>query len=152
MLAQDWRVKTVRMKGSVSPCRCTMDAIWITGSFSASGKIPGKRQLTAGSNFAFAFHQICSGLTDQRHVTSYSLCAVSYVCHRERNLHTFSSCTLNVKAKDSERCDPLPVSLCRVTYQICPSHIHFVLTQGYLKDKNRKKLMNIVHRAWWNKL
>lgn len=40
MLAQDCRVNTVRMKGSVSPCRCTMDAIWITGSLSASGKIP----------------------------------------------------------------------------------------------------------------
>lgn len=59
MLAQDWRVNTVRIKGSVSPCRCTMEAIWITGSFSASGKIPEKkkRRLTEGSNFAFAFHQ-----------------------------------------------------------------------------------------------
>lgn len=44
MLAQDWRVNTVRIKGSVSPCRCTIDAIWITGSLSASGKIPGKRR------------------------------------------------------------------------------------------------------------
>lgn len=57
MLAQDWRVNTVRIKGSVSPCRCTMEAIWITGSFSASGKIPEKRRLTEGSNFAFAFHE-----------------------------------------------------------------------------------------------
>lgn len=152
MLAQDWRVNTVRMKGSVSPCRCTIDAIWITGSLSASGKIPGKRRLTSGSNFAFAFHQIWSGLKDKKHVTGYSLRAVSYECQRERNTHTFSPCTLDVKAKDSERCDPLPVSLCRVTYQICPSHIHLVLTQGHLKDKNsRRKLMSIVRKAWQNK-
>lgn len=55
MLAQDCRVNTVRMKGSVSPCRCTMDAIWITGSLSASGKIPvsGMRCRQWDSVFAF---------------------------------------------------------------------------------------------------
>ena len=44
MLAQDWRVNTVRMKGSESPWRWTIDAIWITGSLSASGKIPGEKR------------------------------------------------------------------------------------------------------------
>ena len=47
---------------------------------------------------------------------------------------TFSSCTLDVEAEHPERSDPLPVSLCRVTYQICPSHIHLVLTQAFLRD------------------
>ena len=33
-------VKTFLMKGSCSPCFCTMLAIWMTGSLSASGNIP----------------------------------------------------------------------------------------------------------------
>lgn len=58
---------------------------------------------------------------------------------------TFSSCTLDVKAQDSEWCDPLPLSLCGMTYQICPSHIYLILTQGNLKDKySRRKVMYIV--------
>lgn len=55
MLAQDWRVNTVRMKGSVSPCRCTIDAIWITGSLSASGKIPGKKRVDTRVKLCICF-------------------------------------------------------------------------------------------------
>jgi hypothetical protein len=40
MCEQVLRVKTLRMKGCSSPCRVTMLAIWMTGSISASGKIP----------------------------------------------------------------------------------------------------------------
>lgn len=55
MLAQDCSVNTVRMKGSVSPCRCTMDAIWITGSLSASGKIPVAGQNPDGETLRLLF-------------------------------------------------------------------------------------------------
>lgn len=128
MLAQDWRVKTVRMKGSVSPCCCTMEAIWITGSLSASGKIPGKQQVITGD-----CHGIKSGHTDQ--ILFMLSTAVSRKPHRKG--HTFPSSTLNIKAKDSEGCNPLPLSLCWVAYEISPSNIHLILTQGHLKGKKK---------------
>lgn len=59
--------------------------------------------------------------------------AVSSKPHRKA--HTFPSSTLNVKAKDSEGCNPLPFSLCWVAYEIGPSNIHLILTQGHLKKK-----------------
>lgn len=44
--AQFLRVNTFRMKGSFSPCRITMFAIWMTGSISGLGNIPGQRKIT----------------------------------------------------------------------------------------------------------
>ena len=44
--AQVLSVNTLRIKGSGSPCLITMLAIWITGSFSASGNTPGRKQNT----------------------------------------------------------------------------------------------------------
>ena len=40
MGAQDWSVSTLRTVAVSLPCSVTMLAIWITGSFSASGKCP----------------------------------------------------------------------------------------------------------------
>lgn len=135
MLAQDCRVKTVRMKGSVSPWRCTIDAIWITGSLSGSGKIPGNKEATPES---FDFHQVRPALVMRLHnfltvILTQSKNSREFFCKQS----TFSSCALYVKAEDSERCNPLPVSLCRVTYQVLPSHIHLILTQGGLEGKNK---------------
>lgn len=126
ILAQDWRVNTVRMKGSVSPCRCTMEAIWITGSLSASGKIPGTQQVITGG-----WHGIKSVHTNQISFTHST--AVS--CKFHRKVQTFPSGTLNIKAKDSEGRNSLPFSLCWVAYEIGPSNIHLILTQGHLKEK-----------------
>lgn len=123
MLAQDWRVNTVLMNGSFSPWRCTIDAIWITGSLSASGKIPGSESV----NSRIRLYSLPLITSDQ---TMFTLSGRRY-----RNRPTFSSCTLNVKAEDPEWCNPLPVSFSWVTYQIGPSHIHLILTQGCLKGK-----------------
>lgn len=135
MLAQDCRVKTVRMKGSVSPWRCTIDAIWITGSLSGSGKIPGSKEATPES---FDFHQVRPALVMRLNnvltvILTRSKNSREFLCKQS----TFSSCALYVKAEDSEWCNPLPLSLCRVTYQILPSHIHLILTQGGLEEKNK---------------
>lgn len=137
MLAQDWRVNTVRMKGSVSPCRCTMEAIWITGSLSASGKIPGKQQLITGG---------CQAT----HIKYCSWLVPLVSCKHHRKGHTFPSSTLNIKAKDSERCNLLPLSLCWVAYEIGPSNIHFILTEGHLKEK-KGWLLHSNRRKFWKK-
>ena len=44
MGAQELSVITLRTMGLDCPCTVTMLAIWMTGSFSASGKHPCRRQ------------------------------------------------------------------------------------------------------------
>lgn len=82
---------------------------------------------------------------DQAAKTEFSLCLV-LLCRTNphRKGHTFPSCTLNVKAKDSKWCNPLPFSLWWVPYEISPSNVHFILTQGYLRNK-----CIVLFSNWW---
>lgn len=89
----------------------------------------------------------------ENQVTQIKICSCLVpLCHAnptEKDIHTFPSSALNIKAKDSEGCDPLPLSLCRVAYEIGPSNIHFILTQRHLKRKSLAltfKLMEILKK------
>lgn len=57
---------------------------------------------------------------------------------------TFSSSTLNVKAENPERSDPLVLSLRWVTDQLGPSHINLILTQRHLGER-RGGIVNLEH-------
>lgn len=135
MLAQDWRVNTVRMKGSVSPCRCTMEAIWITGSLSASGKIPEK---ATSNTRRLSWLSIRPHRLNIQISFSIFMTVVSRKPHRKGR--TFPSSTFNIKAEDSEGCNPLPFSLCWMAQEISPSNIHLILTQGHLKKKKSRAI------------